>query len=232
MIASGPELRELAVDAGSCWGCGAPTSGRWCEACVEKDLERQRREDEAERERRRVGHLRRVGLPVRYHGASLASNQATEAIEVVRSYLRTRGISRGRTLGLLGPTGVGKTWAVAALINEVLPWLTDVQYVFAPAFARALDSFDARDEAVEAAISTRLLVLDDVQAAPRVAGMIEEVFVTREAEGRPTVFASNVAPKQLRALLGDRVCDRLRTWGEVHALTGPSLRTAPTETRT
>jgi len=170
----------------------------------------------------------RVGVPVIFRTANpTTAPRVTPALLAVRKFLARGGVSGGRLLVLLGPTGVGKTFGACAMINEVLLTLRGAQrFIVAPTLYRRLDDFATRGAAMDEAASVTLLVLDDVpvQRHQRVAGLVEELLCTREAYRLATVLTSNATPQQLQALLGDRLIDRFRAWGEIHALTGPSLR--------
>jgi DNA replication protein DnaC len=151
--------------------------------------------------------------------------QPTRCVELVRAYqLR---VVDGCALVLLGPTSVGKTCAVVALVNALLADLQTRQvYQLGSTLVRALADFRGRDLVVERCVRARLLVVDDLapyRDEARVTRLLEEIFVVREAERRATVITSNVTPP-LAGLLGDRVVDRLRSWGSVAAVNGDSLR--------
>jgi len=110
---------------------------------------------------------------------------------------------------------------------------TRQSYQLGSTLVRQLGDFNARDQALERCARARLLVVDDLPCHrddDRAARLLEELLVIREAERRATVITSNVVPQRLDTLLGDRVRDRLRSWGSVEAVAGPSLRRAPEPT--
>jgi DNA replication protein DnaC len=190
--------------------------------------ERQRREKEAEASR--GTWLADIGVPRALRAfASFDDVEATKPVEILERYYDD-GVKRGRACGLLGPTGVGKTLASVALIGELLPDFRDfMKYTLGLTLVRQLSDFDTCAEVMNRCLRVRLLVLDDLPriTEPRVAQMLEELFIVRESERRATVFTSNIPPKQLSTLLTDRVIDRLKAWGKIHAITGPSLRQPP-----
>lgn len=222
-----------AVEArGHCVECNErpADNGVVCRPCT-ATIHRRLREENARRHR--DGWLEAIGLPRAYRAASFGDLQ-TQALELVRSFVESGGVQRGRLLGVLGPTGIGKTHAAAALHAEQLVDLGAAQrYLFASALTRRLSSYRDAQAAIDEAVAPRLLVLDDLPVPlgeERAVAGLEEILVAREAEQRATVLCSNGRPDELRQVLGDRLLDRFRSWGVIHALTGPSLRRAPAAT--
>jgi DNA replication protein DnaC len=216
-----------------CLVCGQPVGprGYLCELHqVEEDARAQRRrEEEAERNRR--PWLEEIGVPLPLHAFTFETLEATRAVTIMKDFWHV--VEQGRALVMLGPTGVGKTVAASALINALLPsFRTSMCYVLGLTLVRQLHAFDECDDAMERCTRTRLLVLDDLPRVgdERVAQMLEELLIVREAERRATVITSNVPPKQIGTLFTDRVLDRLKTWGSIQAVTGESLRRAPATT--
>jgi len=225
-VTTAPSIVEI------CPWCADPTPavpGRYfCEPHVAEHEARARQAREREARENRGDWLDALGVPRGLQGISFSSVEETRCVQLVREY-RPRVVD-GRALVLLGPTGVGKTVATVALLDSLLPDLQVRQrYEFGPTLLRHLSGFSTRDQAFERCERARLLVIDDLPChgdEDRAAGLLEELLVVREAEQRPTVITSNVAPQRLDTLLGDRVRDRLRAWGTVEAVAGPSLRRA------
>jgi DNA replication protein DnaC len=209
----------------SCAWCDAPaTHGQWCEPHLAEIRERERRTAEDEVRRRRTEFLEAIGVPVRLQASTFATSTATKPLELVRAF---RDNGRGRLLGLLGPTGVGKSWACAALINDVLSDLrTSQRWMLCSTLLRELSDYKLSDAAIARACSGRLLVLDDFQPppSPEMASAVEEILVRREQNGLEVVITSNLRREQLEAVLSDRLLDRFRAWGELHEVRGRSLR--------
>jgi DNA replication protein DnaC len=231
----------------------APASSATCERCdqpavddrwpycathaAEISAERERQAELKEFNRNRPYYLEHVGLPRDLWRFSFATLERTHAVEIVQAFHERGDVRRGRALGLLGPTGIGKTAAVAALVDACLRELrTSIGYVNGLTLVRELHDFDLVGDAMDRCTSTKikLLVLDDLPRVTddRVQQLIEEIFVVRESERLATVFTSNLTPKQLGDALTDRVRDRFRSWGSIHAIKGASMRRAPAATTT
>jgi len=216
-----------------CPWCADPTPaapGRYfCEPHQTEHEARARQERERDAREHRGDWLDAIGVPRGLQGISFSSVEETRCVHLVHEH-RPRVVD-GRALVLLGPTGVGKTVATVALLDSLLPDLQVRQrYELGRTLLRQLGNFSTRDQAFERCARARLLVVDDLPChgdEDRAAGLLEELLVIREAERRATVITSNVAPQQLDTLLGDRVGDRLRSWGSVKAVAGASLRRAP-----
>ena len=111
------------------YGSGRHGFQTHCQACVaeqtaEREAQEKRRRDEDERERRRAW-LADSGIAARFADATLEHpNGAAEshrlALDRCRAFagVATRGSGGG--LALLGPTGVGKTHMVAAMLRYLI----------------------------------------------------------------------------------------------------------------
>jgi DNA replication protein DnaC len=193
-----------------------------CAPHEEEEQARQQHAKDEEQRRIRDHALGLIGVPLAYRGSTFETLKSNGIIEVCKTWLAGRGVSRGRFLGLLGPTGVGKTAGAVGIINQLVESIRhDQRFMLAGALYRRLHNFTSVGGAMDEATSTRLLVLDDFQPPrPEVASLIEELFITREADGRATIVTSNLTKKQLLEVLGDRVGDRLKVWGEIHEFRG------------
>ena len=83
--------------------------------------------------------------------------------------------------------------------------------------------------ALEQAKGTWLVVFDDigveyVKEGGLVEAFFDEIVWHREGNEQPTIFTTNLTAEQLKERLSDRILDRLRGWGTVCAVGGPSLR--------
>jgi DNA replication protein DnaC len=177
--------------------------------------------DEAQTARVELARIR--GVPMRFLGATLRGEQ-TAAIIATRDFLND-GAQRGRCLVLLGPPGVGKTYAGAAAI---LAWPRPAWFLHADTIAQAA----ARDhhellEIVERAQRVSLLLLDDLGRL-KVDGLaetvVEEILSRRHAELMASIITSNWTPDVMSARLSARLLDRLAEWGTVAVVPGASRR--------
>ncbi len=125
-------------------------------------------------------------------------------------------VGRHRSLLLLGPTGVGKTYQAFGALRYLAPtgvrlaWTaTSSADLYAALRPRA--GVDSETEFRRFA-HARLLVLDDLGAA-KSSEWTEEInfrLVNHRYENQlPTILTSNVLPKELSDRVGDRVASRL-----------------------
>jgi chromosomal replication initiation ATPase DnaA len=208
--------------------CDTPaTRHGLCESHDADVRESERRTRIVQVHRHRADWLEAIGVPPVVRGATFATSTETRAVELARGFLAAGGIKHGRLIGLCGPTGVGKSWSLAALVNELLLDAGASQrWMLCSTLFRELDDYKRRDAAMGRACSGKLLVLDDLQApsSPAVAAMFEEIFIRREQDGRALAFTSNLMRQQLEATMTDRVADRFQAWGEIHEVRGKSMR--------
>jgi DNA replication protein DnaC len=132
--------------------------------------------------------FRNAGLPRRARHVTLADSRSTAAIAAVRRWLAEQP-SRCSTLGLHGPTGSGKTHALAAVLRELYsagraaemaevrawqarkaiaprPWACGVyagaRWIHGPAWVREVLNFRMQEDAWDTALSASVLVVDDL----------------------------------------------------------------------
>lgn len=180
--------------------------------------------------------------PERFAGA-LPSVPAVEAwaAAVVRTSIersQARGqliatVRNGPSLLLLGPTGVGKTYEaygalrVMSLLGLHASWLV-VSAADLYARLRPRHGVDAEAEFAKVA-GSQVLAVDDIGAAKN-SEWVEEInfrLVNRRYEAvLPTLFTSNVPPRQLGQVLGERVASRLIEMTGQVAIKGEDRRRA------
>ncbi|QIN77208.1 cell division protein ZapE [Rubrobacter marinus] len=208
----------------------------------ECEAKNERREWELMRRDARVASLKeKSGLTKRlkrytldnfkpYVGAS-----AARAVERAEEFLRGWEDNReeGRGLYLCGDVGTGKTHLAVAIMTELIrrrrvPSL----FVTVPEFLDNLrgaynDPGRDIDEWMDAVKNADLLVLDDLGAEKPNAWVRERLFVVvnhRYREALPTIFTSNIGPKDLAEQLGDRTASRIIAMCEWVALEGEDYR--------
>ncbi len=170
-----------------------------------------------------------AGIPRPYWTATLVGQQ-TPATRAVRAFWDDQPADQGRALILLGPTGVGKTFAQVAGLRHSARG----EIVFIPfgRLVRELLNPEAQGETLEAAIEAPVLCIDDLGGAYlKVDGLaealVEELFVERELRRACTLATSNLRADRLGELLGDRVESRLAgPWASIVEVRGPDLRRA------
>jgi hypothetical protein len=236
---------KVATDPKACPWCIEPRFGRmvdhWWRKCREHGQLVLPEEDpfpfvgrelELAEERAWQVILRRehVDVPIRYTGARLTGRQ-TPAVVAMREVLESEDLKV--TTGLVtlaGPTGVGKSYAMAAAFRQDALHECDhnaVVYYAAAKLTRLLIR-PGSDDVFDACLNAELLAIDDlggnyVKEDGLAASLIEELVVEREAKFAATWFTTNHTAGSIAAAVGDRVADRL-SGGTWFNLPGESLR--------
>jgi len=219
-------------------------SGEWyyhpCTPECEKKNEQ--REWELARRDARIATLReRSGLSKRMRGYTLSnfrptiSNAAGRARVKVDGYLESWDENReaGRGLYFCGGVGTGKTHLAVAVMNELMrkkrvPSL----FVTVPELLDNLrETYNKPgrnlDEWMDAVQNAEFLVLDDLGSERPTEWVKERIFVIvnhRYREALPTVFTSNIGPKDLAEQLGERTASRIIAMCDWIALEGDDYR--------
>ena len=219
-------------------------SGEWyyhpCTPECEKKNEQ--REWELARRDARIATLReRSGLSKRMRGYTLSnfrptiSNAAGRARVKVDGYLESWDENReaGKGLYFCGGVGTGKTHLAVAVMNELMrkkrvPSL----FVTVPELLDNLrETYNKPgrnlDEWMDAVQNAEFLVLDDLGSERPTEWVKERIFVIvnhRYREALPTVFTSNVGPKDLAEQLGERTASRIIAMCDWIALEGDDYR--------
>jgi DNA replication protein DnaC len=139
----------------------------------------------------------------------------------------------GRGLYFCGDVGTGKTRLAVGVMNQLIedkgvPSL----FVTVPELLDNLrgaynDPGRNLDEWMEAVKTAELLVMDDLGSEKVTSWVQERLFVIvnhRYQEERPTIFTSNIAPKDLPTQLGERTASRIMSMCEWIALDGEDYR--------
>ncbi|MEZ5439997.1 MAG: ATP-binding protein [Lysobacterales bacterium] len=188
--------------------------------------------------RHRYAHWRdRSGIPPRYRSAISASIQPVsegarllrQAVETITSNI-AETINTGRGLVLMGPPGVGKTLALAAMVNAACSTTLAVYASWPDTVAKvkaAISSKSKDRDLIDTLIAAPLLALDEIGVKALSDWEHNELFRlvdSRYAECRPTLIASNVMRDAWANAVGERIADRLRECGPTLAITGESQR--------
>ncbi len=218
--------------------------GEWYYHACTPECEKKNDQREWEHMRRdaRVATLRkRSGLSKRMRGYTFAnfkpyvSPSAARAAEKVENYLKSWEENResGRGLYFCGDVGTGKTHLAVAVMNELIqrrrvPSL----FVTVPEFLdnlREAYMIPGRDldEWMDAVKNAPVLVLDDLGAEKPNPWVRERLFVVvnhRYREALPTIFTSNIGPRDLASQLGERTASRIIAMCEWISLEGEDYR--------
>jgi DNA replication protein DnaC len=209
--------------------------------CEEKN---DQREWELMRRDARVAVLReRSGLSKRMKGYALdnfdpqVSRSTEKALAKVMDYVINWKENReaGRGIYFCGDVGTGKTHLAVAVMNELIkrkrvPSL----FVTVPELLDNLrgtynDPGRNIDEWMDAVKNADFLVLDDLGSERPTEWVRERLFVVinhRYREQLPTLFTSNVGPKDLAAQLGERTASRIIAMCDWISLEGEDYREA------
>jgi len=210
-------------------------------ACEQKN---DQREWEIMRREARVDVLRnRSGISKRMKGYTFSSFKpyigpgAARAAERVEHYLKSWEENRdaGRGLYFCGDVGTGKTHLAVAVMNDLISRKrVPALFVTVP---ELLDNLRGAymtpgrdlDEWMEAVKNADLLILDDLGAEKPTPWVQERVFVIvnhRYRETLPTIFTSNIGPKDLAKQLGERTASRIISMCDWISLEGDDYREA------
>jgi DNA replication protein DnaC len=218
--------------------------GEWYYHPCTPECEKKNDQREWEHMRRdaRVATLRnRSGLSKRMRGYSFAnfkpyfSPSAARAAEKVENYLKSWEENRefGKGLYFCGGVGTGKTHLAVAVMNELMqrkrvPSL----FVTVPEFLdnlREAYMIPGRDldEWMDTVKNADLLVLDDLGSERPTEWVRERLFVIvnhRYREALPTLFTSNIGPRDLSTQLGERTASRIIAMCDWISLEGDDYR--------
>ena len=221
---------------------GKPGEWYYHPCTPECEKKNERREWELMRRDARVAVLReRSGLSKRMKGYTLGnfrptvSNAAGRARVKVDGYLEGWEENRdaGKGLYFCGGVGTGKTHLAVAVMNELIrrkriPSL----FVTVPELLDNLrETYNKPgrnlDEWMDAVQNAEFLVLDDLGSERTTEWVRERIFVIvnhRYREALPTVFTSNIGPKDLAEQLGERTASRIIAMCDWIALEGDDYR--------
>lgn len=220
--------------------------GEWYYHPCTPECERKNEQREWELMRRdsRVATLKeRSGLSKRMKGFTFGSFKpyvspsAARATEKVESYLKNWEENRdtGRGLYFCGDVGTGKTHLAVAVMNELISRKrVPALFVTVP---ELLDNMRGAyndpgrdiDEWMAAVKNADLLLLDDLGAERANEWVRERIFVIvnhRYREELPTIFTSNIGPKDLANQLGERTASRIIGMSDWISLEGEDYREA------
>lgn len=172
--------------------------------------------------REREEALREAGVPPLLLEAAAGELKMTEALAWAQVMDET-GVEQGQCLVLVGPTGVGKSTAMAWLARRLVEKGRKPQWHYAPEMFARMSVGEIQYHPITVA---DVLLIDDLGAEddPRYRAKFDTLIYFRHTGRRPTVITSNLAIEAIINRYGDRVVDRLREWGMVIYIVGESMR--------
>ena len=212
---------------------GKKVSDGFCPECesIKKLAEQKASEEamarlEAEKARRRLEDaLGRACIPADFKDKSFDSFLADtpeleQALSLAKRFVSgwKKAKAEGYGLFFYGNPGTGKSHLAISIIKALLPDVTAL-YTRVPdmiGYIRAMWRSDSETSSYAASrhfVDLDLLVLDELgvqSGSANEQALMFEVLDARLAENRPTIFLSNLSPKDLRPIIGERLVDRIK----------------------
>lgn len=202
--------------------------------------EEKARKEEAERNRKQ--RIVETRMPLEYQTKDFSTfiqetDSQKAAFKLARRFVKgwEKAKAGGYGLLFLGSCGTGKTHLACAIMIELLK-----EYAFSyPRYYKASEIFLAVRSTYQAGASTneeetlkffssiQLLVIDEVgvqKGSEAEKRILFSILDNRVTSNKPTILMSNLGPKALAELLGDRLYDRVRSKCVPMLFAGPSMR--------
>lgn len=208
---------------------------------AQKAIEEEKaRKEEAERNcKQRIVETR---MPLEYQTKDFSTfiqetDSQKAAFKLARRFVKgwEKAKAGGYGLLFLGSCGTGKTHLACAIMIELLK-----EYAFSyPRYYKASEIFSSvrstyqagsttnEEETLKFFSSIQLLVIDEVgvqKGSEAEKRILFSILDNRVTSNKPTILMSNLGPKALEELLGDRLYDRVRSKCVPMLFSGPSMR--------
>ena len=202
--------------------------------------EEKARKEEAERNRKQ--RIVETRMPLEYQTKDFSTfiqetDSQKAAFKLARRFVKgwEKAKAGGYGLLFLGSCGTGKTHLACAIMIELLK-----EYAFSyPRYYKASEIFSAVRSTYQAGASTneeetlkffssiQLLVIDEVgvqKGSEAEKRILFSILDNRVTSNKPSILLSNLGPKALEELLGDRLYDRIRSKCVPKLFAGTSMR--------
>lgn len=208
---------------------------------AQKAIEEEKaRKEEAERNRKQ--RIVETRMPLEYQTKDFSTfiqetDSQKAAFKLARRFVKgwEKAKAGGYGLLFLGSCGTGKTHLACAIMIELLK-----EYAFSyPRYYKASEIFSSvrstyqtgvitnEEEMLKFFSSIQLLVIDEVgiqKGSEAEKRILFSILDNRVTSNKPTILMSNLGPKALAELLGDRLYDRVRSKCVPMLFAGPSMR--------
>ncbi len=193
-----------------------------CECVVERE-EAKIREAQNFAKKREIERLFSISnLGERFSKSTFESfldrNGSETAYKIAMKYVKTFKEWNGESLMIWGEPGNGKTHLAAAIVNELSKKGYIVVFQSVPELLQRIRStFNSENKENEtqimrALLECDLLILDDIGAEKTTEWVEEKLFNIIDGRYRkelPTLYTSNLQPKELQTQVGKRSYDRM-----------------------
>lgn len=208
---------------------------------AQKAIEEEKaRKEEAERNRKQ--RIVETRMPLEYQTKDFSTfiqetDSQKAAFKLARRFVKgwEKAKAGGYGLLFLGSCGTGKTHLACAIMIELLK-----EYAFSyPRYYKASEIFSSvrstyqagsttnEEETLKFFSSIQLLVIDEVgvqKGSESEKRILFSILDNRVTSNKPTILLSNLGPKALEELLGDRLYDRVRSKCVPMLFAGSSMR--------
>lgn len=163
------------------------------------------------------------------------SDELRQALDLAKRFVAGWDKARAGGYGLVfyGNPGTGKSHLAISILKELIPQGVTGLYTRVPdmvGYIRAQfhqDSETSVYAAVRRYVDLDLLVLDELGVQSGTANeqtLLFEVIDARLSENRPTIFLSNLAPRSMVPVIGERLVDRIKGKCVAQRFSGESRR--------
>lgn len=223
----GPYVARVVFAAGKKVSDGiCPVCQRLKEEAEAKAQAAEKAKLEAEKERQRLEEaLGHAFIPADFKGKTFENfiadtPELKEALSLAKRFVKGWDKAKAGGYGLFfyGNPGTGKSHLAISIIKALLPNISAL-YTRVPdmiSYIRAQwrpDGETSSYAAVRRYVKIDLLVLDELgvqSGSINEQSLLFEVIDARLSENRPTIFLSNLKPKNLAPIIGERLVDRIK----------------------
>lgn len=208
---------------------------------AQKAIEEEKaRKEEAQKSR--MERIKETRMPLEYQTKDFSTffqdtESQREAFNMAERFVNgwEKAKAGGYGLLFLGGCGTGKTHLACAIMLELME-----RYLFVyPRYYKVSEIFSAvrstyqtgvitnEEEMLKFFSSIQLLVIDEVgiqKGSEAEKRILFSILDNRVTSNKPTILMSNLGPKALAELLGDRLYDRVRSKCVPMLFAGPSMR--------